>query len=431
VGIIEIADDGSINPAQKKQAIEAVEKATKDGGMLLIFVHGWHHSARTCDRDLACFRSVLAQLRKAHKKEDVPAVVGLYIGWRGESLDQRGWNMGTLLNRKAVAERIGRTTGKEILVELNEWWLTRPTLTMITIGHSLGGAFVLQATEGKLTGGVSDIERGRSGWYSIVRTEEDREIALEQGRKAKRAELGDLVVLVNPAIEASQYAPFANDLPDKSLEGLHRAQLVAKRYPYDRQACYCCDQMPILMTVASEADTAVGRFFPVAGWLEALTTFSWRHLRSEYWRGIGHYSEQVTHRLSLTAPLPEGEIEKRKPRQVETDDCGCPMSYEGLTATKPLDLMNTATRSVFGSIVLEHDHERQYVLELTPQQSKRGWDNNAPYFVIETTRDVISEHSDIFNPVFMGFLLNFIDAYTAKANATEHCREKLQGCVSH
>jgi hypothetical protein len=427
LGIIEISDDGSINPEQKQQAIGAVKNATDGGGMLLIFVHGWHHSARTCDRDLACFRSVLAQVRKAHTLESMPKVAGLYIGWRGESLHKSGWNMTSLWNRKRVAERIGRTTGKEILVELNHWWLSQPDLTMITIGHSLGGAFLLNASQAKLTGGVSDIERGKPGWYSVVRAEEDRLVALKANRKAKRSELGDLVVLVNPAIEASAYAPFANDLPDELLHSLRREDLVARRFPYDRNDPYPCDQLPILMTVSSEADTAVGRLFPIASWIESIITLSWRHFRTESWHGMGRYAPQVTHHLKLTDALPASVIDRRRPRQIEAEDCGCPMSYEGLVATEPLDLADTKNAQTFGQVRLTDGGivlERQYVLELTPQQAKRGWDSNAPYFVIEASRDVISEHSDIFNPVFMGFLLNFLDGYSAKSDARDKCRVK-------
>jgi len=59
LGVIEISDDGNINPSQKDQVINMVRRQTKPGGLLIVFIHGWHHGPRTCDRDLCCFRRVL------------------------------------------------------------------------------------------------------------------------------------------------------------------------------------------------------------------------------------------------------------------------------------------------------------------------------------------------------------------------------------
>jgi len=347
-------------------------------------------------------------------------VAGVYIGWRGQSLDASGWNVATLWDRKEVARRIGRTTGKELLLELNEWWKETRPLTMFVIGHSLGGAFLSQAMRGKLTGNVSDIELARSGWYGVVRAEENRETALKEGRKAKRAELGDLVVLVNPAIEASDYAPFDNDLPDRRPGApATREELVAARLPYDKNMPYSCDQMPILLTVASEADTAVGRLFPLARWTEGAAALRATNFRSRYWMGLGWYSPYVTHRLSLSQHLSEAELAARKPRQIETENCGCPMSYDGLAPPKPsFDLAHTDRRQEFVA------GGYPYVFAPTEERLKRGWDTSSPYFVVQATRDVISEHSDIFNPVFIGFLVNFIDAYPVRVKAAAKCRER-------
>src|SRR5262245_3751836 len=81
-GIIEISDEGAVNRKQRDEVIDWIEGQTKcKPGLLVIFAHGWHHGARTCDRDLCCFRSALAELKKSGSGGGGP-VIGLYLGWR-------------------------------------------------------------------------------------------------------------------------------------------------------------------------------------------------------------------------------------------------------------------------------------------------------------------------------------------------------------
>lgn len=403
LGIIEISDEGGINPAQKSMVVDWIEQETEEGGLLVVLVHGWHHGARTCDRDLCCFRNVLAELKRSGAGGN-GKVVGLYIGWRGESFAHKGWNVLTLWGRKQVAEHIGRTAGREILLELEEQvWLDRPDLTMVTVGHSLGGAFVYSAVKGQLTGNISDIEQNNVSTYRVMRTEEDRVSALNRNEKARRAGFGDLVVLVNPAMEASEYAPFDADLRDDHLSEdgrrLSHAELVQRDLPYDKYAPYSRYQMPVLVTVASRGDTAVSRFFPPARWVETLLTFRWKHFARAYWTGMGRYQPHVTHRL-------EGPERYKIDRQPISESCGCPLVTDGLADLSFTGLqLDTVSDQSIGEGVK---------LSLSDARRKRGWDVNSPYLVIEASEGIISEHNDIFNPVFVGFLQQFLRAYDKK-----------------
>jgi hypothetical protein len=401
LGIIEISDEGAVNPRQKKQVMDWIEQETSQGGLLIVFVHGWHHGARTCDRDLCCFRAALSELKKARAGKR-GAVVGLFLGWRGESLPYSGWNVLTLWDRKRVAEHIGRTAGKEILLELEERvWNENPDLTMVSIGHSLGGALLFQAVKGRLTGNISDIELGKVRSYRVVRTEESRVDALRWHEKARRAGFGELVVLVNPAIEASEYKVFDNDLKDNNVNCSGppcRAELVRKLLPYDKEQPFPQLQMPVLMTVASEADTAVGRIFPVARWIEALIRP--RYFARPYWTGMGHYGPQMTHRL-------EAPKRQASPQEAVSGNCGCPKMVEGLQDIGAVEVQLTSSAGV-------EDIGGGLKFGLTQKRLERGWDTNSPYLVIQANEGVISEHSDIFNPSFVAFLRAYIDAYDQK-----------------
>src|SRR4051812_19204140 len=158
LGVIEISDEGSVNPAQKEMVMDWIERETKPGGILVVFAHGWHHGARTCDSNLCCFRTLLSEMKKSGMAGEGKNVVGLYLGWRGESLPYNGWNTATFWSRKRVAEHIGRTAGKEILLELDRRvWQKQIGPSMITIGPSPGGARRFSAPQSKLTRANSDI----------------------------------------------------------------------------------------------------------------------------------------------------------------------------------------------------------------------------------------------------------------------------------
>lgn len=412
LGIIEISDDGAVNRKQRDEVINWIEGETKGKpGLLVIFAHGWHHGARTCDRDLCCFRSVLAELRKSGAGAGGP-VIGLYLGWRGESLPYKGWNLATIWDRKKVAERIGRTTVKEILLEVEERvWKHNDDLVMVTVGHSLGGAMVYQAVKGRLTGNISDIELGKVRSYRVVRTEESRVEAFDRGRKARRAGFGELVVLVNPAIEASEYQIFDNDLKDdKRFDGASRDELVAHLQPYDKQLDYPDSQLPVLMTLASEADTAVGRIFPIARSLQAIVNprLFGRGQRT----GLGHYASQITHRLEA----PPGD---RPPREVVSGNCGCSKATEGLDTIPPLtlDVSSDVPLSAPESVIGSDGAKRQFRFGVTAARHERSWDPRSPYLVVQTDKNVINEHSDIFNPTVVAFLRAYINAYDQEYRA--------------
>ena len=403
IGVLEIGDDGNIIASQKKQVMDMVgREMVGNGGLVVVFVHGWHHGPRTCDRDLCCFRRVMEQIstgrtaRLAAEKKPPENVVGLYIGWRGESMAIRGVNLTTLQNRKRVAERIGRTAGKEILLELDDLWNENHRMKLVSVGHSLGGAFLFKAAKGTLTGNVSDIEQKRIRSYRITRAKCDREEALTAKRKALRAGIGDVMVLVNPAIEASEYVAFDKDLKDVAWSGKGHDELVAARQPYDKNAPYDHGQLPVLVTLASKADTAVRTIFPIARYL----TLNFSEAGS---RGLGHYAPFVTHQLSsMSEPITKEEKTERKPRQRNADECDCTMLADDLRLPdRKLDLARSGERQEFGN----------YVLQLDPTRAQRGWDAHSPYYVIQTTAKIAAEHSDIFNKEFVGFLVNFIDAF--------------------
>jgi hypothetical protein len=394
LGVVEIDDDGFTNPAQLRQVMDMVDGRAKESGrgmLIVTFVHGWHHGAGVCDRDLCCFRRVLDRLSRMDHLAGKVNVVGVFIGWRGESIAKRYVNATTLWNRKSAAQHIGRTGAKEVLLGLDEEYRTikekQPDkyVAMVTVGHSLGGAMVFNVMKGLATGNVARDLGSNQHSLRVIRAEKDRVAAAAKGEKAIRARLGDLVVLVNPAIEASQYAPFDNDLPDTS-------------YPHfplpDKNLRYSDEQLPVLMTVASEADMAVGLAFPAARVLSGVIHPSILESSAKI-LGMGHYKPQITHSLDYTGD----EV-----KDVAKVQCGCSMNFgsAALNGTEELDLYGSGKQELGG-------------LKFTLLRDAAKWDRHSPFLVVKASSKVIDSHSDIYNPVFVSFLQKYIQAYVKES----------------
>src|SRR5262249_7311282 len=86
--------------------------------LIFLYAHGWEHNASACDTNFTCFSRVLERMDilERHRndgvekgKEKMPRpVVGVYVGWRGLSLDAGALTNVTFWTRKATAERVGR-----------------------------------------------------------------------------------------------------------------------------------------------------------------------------------------------------------------------------------------------------------------------------------------------------------------------------------
>jgi hypothetical protein len=217
------------------------------------------------------------------------------------------------------------------------------------------------------------------------------------GQLPVRPPLGDLVILVNPAFEARRYQPFDQDRT---------------------RGRYASNQLPVLLTVASEADDAVGMAFPGGRSLYFLAhPFSY-HGRTDL-IGLGHYEPQVTHTLTLSNPTqapplvkpdpsPASEEDRKRCKLEKYDLATCACSY-----ALPDDNLQTAHRQG------EFAESGQGTVPLSAQsavvlKAKDPAQARLPFTVVRASGDVISGHSDIYNPRFLAFLVAYIDDFLAE-----------------
>jgi hypothetical protein len=229
-----------------RQRLEAKQRV-----LLLVFVHGWKHSAAYDDRDVKRFRQMLADAADldAHNGaadgKEKRSVVGIYVGWRGAGALSRANPLVylTFWTRKNAALHISEGASRELFARIralrervNSEDAPRPRLRTVVIGHSFGAWIAYSALSPSIlellatpldTGFEPGTPAAQMAW-----------------RRARLRQAADMVVLVNAAFEASRYQPMH-----------HLAQRLGGKLPgYEP---------PVLVLVTSAADRATRQAFPL------------------------------------------------------------------------------------------------------------------------------------------------------------------------
>src|SRR3569623_292943 len=204
LGFVEFDDQGQI--WDRKQMWAVIDKLNAEAAekdlLMVVFAHGWKHSAAAGDGNIETFRKVLARL-----SEDE-----LHISRKTGLPARRLGGVSEVLSRMELVKR-----DKDSTVPGGSG--TR----LAVIGHSFGGAEVYTS--------LAQILQSR-----FVRT------TGPSGQQSNIEGFGNLVVLINPAFEASLFTP----LSDMSTE----------------RGTYFASQLPVMAILTSEAAYATRYAFP-------------------------------------------------------------------------------------------------------------------------------------------------------------------------
>jgi hypothetical protein len=234
IGFIEFNDHGfQKDPQAVDNILENISKMSRDPNasplLMVIFIHGWHHNASPDDSNVKSFENFLINLQ--YEEDNVSfsntkrQVVGVYIGWRGESSESI-LNPLTYRSRKLAGLRVGQYGLQEVLAELSLVRKDNDRNRLVSIGHSFGGGVLYSSVMQNLVDSVVSADlSGKSGTVDII-------------DKA----YGDLVILMNPALEAAR------------VEILNRRLSEAAEF----NAC----QPLVLASFTSEKDQALSDAFP-------------------------------------------------------------------------------------------------------------------------------------------------------------------------
>lgn len=374
-----------------RQLSNIYKENQKNGLSLVLFIHGWHHNADAKDRNVTEFRWLLRDISIAEEGRTLtdktgegagPRVVGIYVGWRGESLTVPYLNEVTFWERKNTAERVAQGSVRELFSRLdyfrdrartNGSWddlsrNDRPgqgdrNVRMLTIGHSFGGLITYEALS-------SDFVR----------------FAVRANDKDFVSRLGDVVVIVNPAVEGARY----------------EALMVAGQ----RITALKAGQLPVVIVATSTADTATRKYFSWARTVSTLLERTPGHEGDAIVKAVGHNDRYRTHDLKLC-----DKDDKNCSAACSTPRVTQRFSAKGMDRKSGEDYSSRLKQDIgdefnlMRGIAEKGFEKKQYLchglqLEATPNQIPE----KNPFWVVSTTEEIINNHNDIFNPNFVSFI---------------------------
>lgn len=365
--------------------IRAKYRAAGRGISLVVYVHGWHHNAHANDGNVRSFRKLLGDVALAEGQAGTERrVVGIYVGWRGDSITWSWLNWITFWDRKNTAERVALGMVREFFSRLDHFRdrvekQANQVTRMLVIGHSFGGLIVYHSLSGEFL--------RASARY---RVEDDTGACPKNARSRYLTRFGDLVILANPAFEGTRYEPLM-------VSG-------------QRLKCLNESQLPIVIIATSQADLATKNLFPIARYLGTLFEWAPDEEQKANVRTVGHNPRYTTHNLDLCGKddLACASACTRKPMRADTQK----QQQQQLAYTLDERKENIAQEQrLIAAIERRGFAAKEYFcggagqefnLQLTTESQ---WHPKAnPFWVVHTTGDIMDGHNDIFNPRFEAFV---------------------------
>jgi hypothetical protein len=384
LGFVEFDDQGWFQNTNQLELVKGLireesglEGTNKPAGVLiLLFVHGWKNNAACNNTNVVEFRAALTEFARAENLTNHQGrkVVGVYAGWRGLSARIEPFKELSFWERKNTAHKVGGYGAMtQLLVDLEELQkdanhpgragVARSEL--IFVGHSFGGAAMYSA--------IGQI------------IEERFEQTLQRGQPLKP--LGDQVILLNPAFEASRHY------------NLNRLAVSISKYPET--------QRPVLSIFTSKGDWATHYFFPLGRFFSTL--FEKNRPDGQQAAAnidaVGWFKPFITHDLdyktnAVTAAAATSQV-------VATTGKLKPKLHERHTDASLLESINNVHKQR-----IEWSRPKTvpsiYSFDDCKLNPRAGFKPGDPLLVVSVDKRIMKDHDDIVNPVMLNFLREFI-----------------------
>ena len=342
-----------------------VKRLRSDGKEVLVvlFVHGWKHDASPTDTNLKSFRAVLKDM--AEREHHSRRIVGIYVSWPAKGL---------FWTRRRIADKVVRSNELTKLLEhLNRTVKPRgarePLSRLILVGHSFGARVLFESVAQTVTSAVIREGAAREGEEECVGNQVCHPVT----------GFGDLIVLINPAFEASIYEVFDQYSRGEPIwRGTETLTEIGSHGDPRDAELWDELQLPLILVVGAENDSATARLWPMSSlWLGHPTDRT----------TLTNYHEYVTHRLEC--------VDSVGLRCACTPPVGSPVSND-MTGDQIRSVLDrTKASSPFGCA------------RLVPL-SARG---NSPFIVARADTRLIDGHSGIWGREFTAFLEAYVAAF--------------------
>jgi len=309
---------------------------------VVVFVHGWHHNAAPLDSNVADFRKLLTTFAASERNGELTSspctarpqstkgrhVVGIYVGWAGESINLPGIRYLTVEDRKLTAEKVAQGSVRELFARLTLKrekergdGQNRLGMRMVSIGHSFGGLILFESLQQAM------IKDG---------------LELDAHGFAKRE--GDLVVLINQAFEATRYEALRQSIASYKFRD---------------------DQFPSLISVTSSGDIWTGKIGEVGRGLSTLLEKKESDVEQRAnITTVGHNDRYITHELHVCTP---GPSETCAPTFCAAKQIKAPSPFRGFGGETEICELRLKARDDFVS-------------------------HHSPYWIVQTDDEIIKGH---------------------------------------
>lgn len=353
----------------------------------VIYVHGWKHSAAYDDDNVANFRRLVREAaaascdeRAATKRE----VVGIYIGWRGRPTETPKAidfldNL-TFWDRKSVAIDVAQGGAREFFARMdaladraNRKMRDGKAVRMLIVGHSFGGHILLTALGGSVL-------------KSLAETVDDDRMTEGACQDMRLAREGDMIVLVNAAIEGTRFEPI------HSVSRLWTAP---------------CYKAPLLVAVTSRADEATRVSFPMGRFFSTLfENYTSSQQKRADLNTLGHNERYLTHELGLRKDGAKFDVAQQPVEACEiwSDKPGALIPSIAAEFSNATDFARRIRNETWNP-----SHPRTFcagsvLIPIRTQDDGRPWEWRAPVMNIRVSGSLVADHSSIYAPEFVSFI---------------------------
>jgi hypothetical protein len=389
VATLQLNDHGELVDTQSFDAIlphiESSRKKNKNGVIVILFAHGWHHGSDWNDSHFVSFRKLLASLclREAERYDNSGPrgrrVIGIYLAWDGDPDDS--WLAGipylthlTFWDRYKAANRAGsgaalyeiicsliRATKSPLKESINDTdeHVIGP---LILTGHSMGAILVELAFLSVLKANKATMSDQRpKGRNDVVDLTCDNQAILAP----------DLVLALNSAAD-SEIAFAIKDLLEQQ-----KWRKIAEGTTPIAAICY---NPPVMLSLTSSKDYDTGRV--------------WRFARL-FHRTDGHNPDLFTHAFNRLHPSicnARGTI--------DFNQCWhCVRLPEPTVTESPNFFIDLPIGERREGEPLEH--MRYELCSETPNKDQLAW-------IFQIPGELCADHNDIFNPQMGSLVLALI-----------------------